>query len=272
MRQRFFVEPALSSRNRLENLYNQGDRIARYRFRETYGRLDAGVNIATRAQLRIGFEGGRYSAERDTGIDGFPETDGDRDASVYFRIDYDTRDRVDLPTRGTYMNAIYRDSRSWFGSKLDYTLVEGVIQRAFDLNGHSLSLILGGGDTLDGTAPATRVFRLGGLRTFPGLRLWELRGEAYWFAGTSFLWRIAELRPVFGQAVYGGVRLSAGEVRDRIDGAPDATLFGVAGSLTGRTPVGPLLLSLGYVSDASLRLQFSLGRPVAEGSALDAIY
>jgi outer membrane translocation and assembly module TamA len=170
------------------------------------------------------------------------------------------------------MNAIYRDSQSWFGSELDYTLVEGVIQRAFDLNGNSLSLILGGGDTLNGTAPATRIFRLGGLRTFPGLRLWELRGDAYWFAGTSFLWRIAELQPVFGQAVYGGVRLSAGEMRDRVDGAPDETLYGVAGSLTGRTPVGPLLLSLGYVSDNSLRFQFSLGRPVAEGSVLDAIY
>ena len=272
IRRRFFVEPAFSFRNRLENLYSEGDRIARYRFRETYGRLDGGINIGSRAQVRLGFEGGRYSTERDTGIDAFPEIDGDPDASVYLRLDYDTRDRVDLPTRGTYMNAIYRDSQSWFGSDLDYTLVEGVIQRAFDLNGNSLSLILGGGDTLNGTAPATRIFRLGGLRTFPGLRLWELRGDAYWFAGTSFLWRIAELQPVFGQAVYGGVRLSAGEMRDRVDGAPDETLYGVAGSLTGRTPVGPLLLSLGYVSDNSLRFQFSLGRPVAEGSVLDAIY
>jgi hypothetical protein len=41
--------------------------------------------------------------------------------------------------------------------------------------------------------------------------------------------------------------------------------------LSGRTPLGPILLSLGYVDNGSWQLQFTVGRPVAEGSLLDAI-
>jgi hypothetical protein len=36
--------------------------------------------------------------------------------------------------------------------------------------------------------------------------------------------------------------------------------------------VGPFILSLGYVQSDIWELQFTIGRPVPEGSALDAIY
>jgi hypothetical protein len=42
--------------------------------------------------------------------------------------------------------------------------------------------------------------------------------------------------------------------------------------LNGRTPLGPFILSLGYVDNDSWELQFTLGRPIPEGSALDAIH
>jgi hypothetical protein len=48
-------------------------------------------------------------------------------------------------------------------------------------------------------------------------------------------------------------------------------LYGIAGSLSGRTPVGPFVLSLGYVTDDSWQVQFALGRPISEGSILDEI-
>jgi hypothetical protein len=52
----------------------------------------------------------------------------------------------------------------------------------------------------------------------------------------------------------------------------DGTLYGIAGSLNGRTLLGPFILSLGYVDNGSWELQFTLGRPIPEGSALDAIH
>ena len=62
------------------------------------------------------------------------------------------------------------------------------------------------------------------------------------------------------------------DVSGRSKGRPGHdVLHGISGWLGGRTPLGPILLSLGYVDNGSWQLQFSIGRPVAEGSLLDAI-
>jgi NTE family protein len=116
--------------------------------------------------------------------------------------------------------------------------------------------------------PPTQEFQLGGIRTFPGLQRGELRGDSYWSAGSLYNWKLADIQPLFGQAMYAGLRLQAGRMGGRIDQIDD-TLYGVAGLLSGRTPVGPFLLSLGYVDNDSWQLQFALGRPVGEGSILD---
>jgi hypothetical protein len=58
---------------------------------------------------------------------------------------------------------------------------------------------------------------------------------------------------------------------NRIDDVSDGALYGVSGSLGGRTPVGPFILSLGWVDNGSIQLQFAIGRPIAEGSILDEI-
>ena len=50
---------------------------------------------------------------------------------------------------------------------------------------------------------------------------------------------------------------------------PTETLYGLAGTVAGRTPVGPFTLSLGWVNDGRWQVQFSVGRPVSEGSLLD---
>ena len=120
--------------------------------------------------------------------------------------------------------------------------------------------------------PLNEQIELGGLRTFPGLRPGELRGNDYWFAGTRYLRRLTDLQPVFGQSVYAGIRLQAGEMRGDSDVLDSGTLYGISGSLTGITPLGPFLVSLGYVVDRTVRLQFSIGRPVWEGSILDTLY
>lgn len=269
--QRFFVMPRVMYESRLEDLYQGSDRIARYFFSESSFRLETGVNFNSRAQLRLGAQVSRYYADRDTGQPDLPEISGERDAGLVARFIYDTRDNVGLPTDGTFASLEYVDSAPWLGSDEDYRLFEGVLTRAFDLNGNSLSLTVGGGDTLDGVLPVTKQIQLGGIRTFPGLRPGELRGRSYWFSGLSYLWQLTNLQPLFDQPLYAGLRISGGEMRDRVDGIAEGKIFGVATSISGRTPVGPFLLSLGWLDDDTVRLQFSLGRPVREGSALDLL-
>lgn len=113
--------------------------------------------------------------------------------------------------------------------------------------------------------------RLGGIRTFPGLRAGELRGNSFWYAGTSYLWRVLDLQPLFGQTLYAGLRLQTGEMRERFDGVDAGTLYEISRSISGHTPIGPFQLSLGFVDNCSRLLQFTIGRPVPEGSILDEI-
>ena len=149
-------------------------------------------------------------------------------------------------------------------------MFEGSVSRAFSVRGgDSLAVLVGGGMTPSGAAPPTELFEIGGIRTFPGLRPGELRGTSYWTAGTRYSWRLVDISPLFGQSLYAGIRLQAAQMRGVVDGVPADTLYGLAGTVAGRTPVGPFTLSLGWVNDGRWQLQFSVGRPVSEGSLLD---
>ena len=269
--QRYFLDSTIRLENSLEDIYVDGDRGARYIFRDVYGQIDFGLNLGTRAQLRAGIRSGVFSADVDTGIPQLPEISNERDTSLHASVVYDTRNNTGLPTSGMYLSARYRWGQDWLGSSLEYELAEAVMTRAFNLRGNSLNLILAGADNIDGDLPPNYSIRLGGVRTFPGLRQSELRGPKYWLAGATYLWELAEVQPLFGQSIYAGLRLTAGEMKDRYDGVDDGTLVGIAASLQGRTPFGSLLLSLGYINNNSLRLQFSIGRPLDEGSLLDSI-
>jgi NTE family protein len=268
--QRFFVQPIAQAEDDYEDVYTNGDRAARYVMRQRYAQVDGGVNFGTLAQLRLGVRSGSQEAEIDTGAPVLPEFARTPDTTVEVRALFDTRDNLALPTRGMFVNARYAHSESWFGGQFDYSLFEAVIARAFSVHGgDSLALLAGGGSAPSGALPVTELFELGGIRTFPGLRPGELRGTSYWTVGTRYAWRLVELSPLFGQALYAGVRLQAAQMRGRVDGLPADTLYGLAGTIAGRTPVGPFVLSLGWVNDGSWQVQFSIGRPVSEGTLLD---
>ena len=274
VRQRFFWQPILLTSSTFEDIYIEGERIAQYSMRELYGQADLGVNFRTIAQLRLGFRHGWNEAELETGFL-LPSPPRETDTSVQVRILYDTRDSVGMPTRGAFLNARYVESRDWLDGEQDYSLFESVFAKAFRVRreGDSLSVIVGAADTLSGELPLSQDIQLGGIRTFPGLRPGELRGDRYWFAGTTYHWRLLDLQPLFGGALYAGLRFQAGRMDHGIDATLDGeTLLGLAGSVGGITPIGPFLLSLGYVDIGSWELQFTLGRPLSEGSMLDELH
>lgn len=283
VRQRFFVRPGLEYVRVFEDIYNDGDRIARYLYSRVDGEVDFGLNLGTRAQVRAGVRRGTLSADRDTGTSLLPELASTADSRVQLGFTYDTRNALLLSTRGTFVNVRYVDSGTWAGGDLDYSLVEGVVTRSFPFRGDALTLGIAGGKDTSGDLPAPVQFRLGGLRSFPGLQRGELRGTSYWYATTAYNWKIADIQSLFGQALYAGLRLQAGRMGGRVDAGeslvPDlppltgdgGALYGIAGSLSGRTPIGPFILSVGYVSNSAFQVQFGLGRPITEGSILDEI-
>jgi len=271
VRQRFFVRPGISFDRTLEDIYDDGDEVARYALKEFYGRLDFGMNIGTRAQVAAGIRRGRIEADRESGSPLLTEDFSSTDSNMIVNLIYDTRDSVALPTSGAFLNARYINSGSWLSGDENYEIFEGVVTRSYPFRGDALTLIAGGGADLDGTLPPTELFSFGGVRSFPGLRSGEMRGASYWFAGTRYAWKLADIQSLFGQALYAGFRLNAGRMGSRIDVSDDDVLYGASTSIGGNTPVGPFLLSLGYVNNDSWQLQFAIGRPVDEGSILDKI-
>ena len=272
VRQRFFVQPILSAQEKIEDIYLERDRVARYELRERYGQVDVGVNFGTTTQVRFGLRNGWHEATVDTGIPALPELARTTDTSYQIRAIVDTRNSVALPTHGAFLTSRYVDSADSLGGEFNYSLLEAFYAQAFGVRGgNSLTIAVGGADTLTGALPVTELFTLGGIRTFPGLRPGELRGSSYWSMSARYAWQLVEISPLSGQALYAGVRAQVGEMRKRFDGVEPEILYGLSGSIGGRTPVGPFLISLGYVDGGEWQVQFTLGRPVAEGSLFDEV-
>jgi hypothetical protein len=71
--------------------------------------------------------------------------------------------------------------------------------------------------------------------------------------------------------IYGGLGLHSLRIIDPIDGGRDQSIFGLSFTAGARTPVGPLLITLGAADNDSVELHLALGRPIAEGSMLDRL-
>jgi NTE family protein len=265
---RWFVEPRIFWTRSLEDVFRDGERIARYQFEDLAGQLDIGANIADVAQARLGYLYSRRSVEVDIGAQLLPE-DETNDAGVSALFEYDTRDTPFNPTRGLAVAAEYLNSDDALGADRDWKRAELGIGMALPLRRDVLWLTLAGGSDLDSELPADRKFALGGPGSFPGLELGELRVGSYWTASTGYLWKIKDIMTIRNQAWYAGLRLMAGAVDDRIDLVSDEELYGASVYLTGRTLVGPLTVGLGATTTDSWSLWVAVGRPIGRGTILE---
>lgn len=272
LRQRVFIEPLLRVERLRENLYEDGNRVAEYSFTEAFGQLDIGVNFGRRAQLRAGLRKAWPTAARENGDRRLPHVGTREETDFVLQGIYDTRDTAGLPTRGGLIIARIISSRDWLGGEESYDMGEALAMKVFPLRENTLQLIGAGGMRMGGELPLYRLFRLGGLYSFPGLDRQQLRGTSYWMASSRYQQKLADIQTLFGQALYGGFRLSSGRMHNRIDEIGSGTIYGAAAELSGSTPIGNFTLSLGTTNSSSWLLQFGLGRPLEESTILDAAF
>lgn len=270
--QRFFVESGVMASRSLENFYDDGDRVARYELETAEVRLDTGINFGNDARATAGLRWGTARFAEDVGRIDTLDTDRERYASLHLSALYDTRDAAALPTRGVFAQLSYTSSGSWLGGEQSYGLVEGVASRALPWQRGTLLVSAGAGRTVSGELPRRQDFQVGGIRSFPAFAPGELRGEGYWSTSANWSLRLADLAPVFRQALFSSFGLHAVGMTDRLDGVDDGAILGVSVALGARTPIGPLLLALGAADDGSIQFQFALGRPIPEGTLLDRLH
>ncbi|MDP9198343.1 MAG: patatin-like phospholipase family protein, partial [Pseudomonadota bacterium] len=200
--QRTFIEPGVFLERIVEDVYDQGDRIATYEFLDSGGRLDFGWNASRYAQFRFGYLFDQRKTRIDTGSPLFPVLDAD-DAGLTFTGRYDSRDTPTFATKGFAAALHYEHMDDSFGSDRDWERLELGIRKAIAIGKYVTWLSLAGGTDLDSELPGDRYFSLGGSRVLPAYQHDELRVSDYWVAESSFLRRLKVLSPIKNQAIYG---------------------------------------------------------------------
>ena len=112
-----FLEPGITARRSVEDLFLDGQAVARYDFERAYGFLDIGRVLGTRAELRAGIVSGIQSADRDIANTALPDVPTEGYGGRTGRSSYDTRDRVDLPSQGWLGRLSYFHSDESLGSE-----------------------------------------------------------------------------------------------------------------------------------------------------------
>jgi NTE family protein len=266
---RWFVEPSLIAQRSLEELYDDGDAVTSYRFSSGWGQLDAGHVFGNRAELRLGVRFGVQSATREIGSRDLPDIPAEGYGGLALRYTYDSRDTDVLWQRGMFARMTYFRSEEALGAAAPYDRFEGTATVALPLDRNVGYLRVNGGSSFGTSLPLYDTFSLGGPVSLPGLSIGELRGTSYWSAQASYLWRIADISYVFGQSLYAGLTFTAADMSGRIDSVHASPIYSGAFVLAGRTPLGPLSLSLAATSDSDWQLVLGLGRPIEERTIND---
>jgi len=266
---RWFVEPGLMGQRSIEDLFDDGEAVARYRFTSGWGYLDAGRVFGRSAELRAGVRSGVQLADRDIGSQELPETVRDDYGGLALRYTFDSRDRDALWQRGMVARMTYFHSAEALGADASYDRFEGTASIAIPFRRNVGYVRVSGGSSFDTALPLYDLFSLGGPVSLPGLSLGELRGTSYWSAQASYLQRIADISYVFGQSIYAGLAFTAADMSGRIDGVYAQPTYSGAIVLAGRTPLGPLSLSLAATTTSDWQLVLGLGRPIEERTIND---
>ena len=262
--QTYFIEPTLLARRSLEDVYNDGTRVARYQFYDMGGRFDVGANLKHDGQIR----GGYFATKRRAGVDiGTPLLPGvdTTDAGLAATATYDSREAESFAIHGLAAELQYFISDSSLGAQRDWQRLEAAARQNVPAGKMMLWFTVAGGTNLGSALPGDRAFALGGPQSFPGYAPGEVRARRYWTVDGAFLWKVADIIPILSQKLYGGFKLEGGRVYERIDPVPDGTVYGASAFFGGRTPVGTLTLGLGWATGARA-FWITLGTPVGIGS------
>ena len=268
--QRIFIEPGLFADRTVEDVYDQGDRIAIYEFVDLGGHVDFGWNASRYAQLRLGYVFDQRKTSIDTGLPLFPDEDAD-DAGLVFSARFDSRDTPTFATKGLSAAIRYENTDDSLGSDRNWERVEAGIRKAISIGKYVTWLSLAGGTDLDSDLPADRYFSLGGSRVMPAYQHDELRVSDYWLAESSFLRQLKVLSPIKNQAIYGGLGLQATGLYDRLDvagGDDDEVIYGAYLFLAGPTALGTFTLGAGF-AEGEANVWLSIGKPITSGTLLD---
>ena len=257
-----FVAPYVDLEQKPFDLYEDGNRVARFlRQSGTLG-LDVGTQWSTLGELRVGIFRGSRSFQLDTGPTSLLSTDDSiRIGGIRLRLRSDQLDSGLFPRSGHAVALDITASMPELGARDRYTRWEADYQSAYSSGDNTLQLAARAGGVLgDGRLPPHDLFSFGGLFKLSGYRTDELLGESMVFGRAVYSRRLA--RDALLKGLFGGFSLEVGRInRPVVAGSTSGTLTAGSIFLATDTPVGPVYLGLGLARGGNRALYLYLGAP-----------
>ncbi len=214
---RIFLAPRISLGQRNLNLFDAGEAVAELRLSELSFGIDAGAELGTYGELRIGAYRGYSDASVKVGDPGIEDLKLDT-GGLLASVRIDTRDDAQFPRSGTQAQLIWNLSRPSLGADRHYDTVAFNVDSAWSRGRNTLALGLQFGKSLDARSALHEHFSLGGFLRMSGLERGALSGPYAGLARLVYYRRVGNLTGgLLELPVYLGASLETGNVWESRD-------------------------------------------------------
>jgi NTE family protein len=262
LRNAFFIAPGFRYGLTTLQELQDGDRVARYRVRETAFSLAVGAELANWGEIRVGLRRGNGNTRVLIGDPALPSSTFDI-GGAFAQFGYDRLDSAYFPKHGQALRLGWLADRRSLGADADVDVVKASWQIARTHDRNSLVLSIDAGSALDDRVNSPQdLFTLGGLFDLSGLPPQALTGTQYGIARAIVFRRVSRGGTGFFEfPAYIGLSVEAGNVWQRRDDV-DLGQLRAAGSLFlgAESPIGPVYLAAGLAEGGEKAFYLYLGK------------
>ena len=257
---RIFIAPGITVEQYNRSLFVMNDAVARLRFSEAQLAIDAGAEIGTVGEFRIGLYRGVGQARVKIGDPSIPNTEFDT-GGVSTHLRFDTFDDAQFPRRGLRAGIIWNSSRTELGADTQYDTVDFDFVTALSHGKNTWLIGVEYATTLDSLSPVQDYFQLGGFLRLSGLERGQIIGPHAALARVVYLRRVGSLAGGLLQVpLYLGASIEAGNTWQlRSDMSFDSTLSNGSLFVGLDTFLGPMYLAAGFAENGDTNFYLFIG-------------
>jgi NTE family protein len=235
------------------------DQVEQYREKRNGLGADLGYQFNARTEVRVGEDFQWYSEERTIGT-AVAQNFSITPFVSKVKFQYLGQDDYIVPTRGTFMTSTYNYYTERPDDSGGYSQMTGRIEHFIPIRKRGILAFTGQG----GTSFGADNLGLAGLTLGGPLRLSayarnELLGSDYFLGQAGYLYRIAQLNPVFADSIYAGGLYEIGKMYGANPQTPTLP-NDVTGFLIIKTLFGPVFAGLSIGDSDHRKWYFGLGR------------
>lgn len=240
-------------------IFSADDAIGEYDVRQIWLRFDAGTQLRTTGELRLGFFHRWTDADVEVGLEGYPSVD-ESEGGMRLGLNVNTLNEPFFPVRGVRLDLEVLAPLDSLGAEEDYIVGD---LRAEIYGSRKNHVFYGGLRMHDSSSDTTPVYDsaiLGGLGNLSGFALGELIGEAGTVVALGYRNRVHRI-PGLAEGIYAGFLVEAGDVADSFSDIEidDMELSGTV-YLGVSTSYGPLVFAVAKSENRDAQYYIQIGK------------